>query len=205
LNDYLVRPRYDAIYQQSEVFGKAPRLVRRLSDDYPGVLLDIGCGQGRNVVPFAQRGWEVNGIDPSIKGLVSTLQKLQEVRAAYPEMKGAMLQCTDFKGYHTAQKFDLIMCMNVLHFMEDSEPFLAIERMQEMTKPGGSNLVQVFTDKIMRPEFKKFSFADGHLEELYASEDWEIRRYRRQNAKLRSGTQVSIELVVARKPHPLYD
>ena len=45
--------------------GPARRTVLRLLGDGPGRLLDVGCGTGGHTAAFAQRGWNVVGIDVS--------------------------------------------------------------------------------------------------------------------------------------------
>ena len=42
------------------------------SADYRPKLIDLGCGEGRNVVFFAQNGFDVKGVDISAAGLQKT-------------------------------------------------------------------------------------------------------------------------------------
>ena len=64
---------WDAFYegypsQQSELLPWEKEFVDRFVPPGAEVLL-IGCGSGRDLVPLAQRGCRVTGIDPSREGL----------------------------------------------------------------------------------------------------------------------------------------
>jgi 2-polyprenyl-3-methyl-5-hydroxy-6-metoxy-1,4-benzoquinol methylase len=62
----------------------APALIRILDElklePSKQRLFDIGCGNGSMADRFAQQGWDVTGVDPSIDGI-------QQARSAYPELK----------------------------------------------------------------------------------------------------------------------
>jgi SAM-dependent methyltransferase len=45
--------------------GPARQAVLHLLGDGPGRLLDVGCGTGAHTAAFAQRGWDVVGVDIS--------------------------------------------------------------------------------------------------------------------------------------------
>jgi SAM-dependent methyltransferase len=56
---------YDAEFATTELGLSARRIVLRLLGDGPGRLLDAGCGGGAHARAFAERGWEVTGVDVS--------------------------------------------------------------------------------------------------------------------------------------------
>jgi SAM-dependent methyltransferase len=50
--------------------GRAnPRLVEHAAELPPGLALDVGCGEGADVVWLAQRGWRATGADLSVVAL----------------------------------------------------------------------------------------------------------------------------------------
>lgn len=46
-----------------------PRLVEHVGDLPPGLALDVGCGEGADVVWLAERGWRATGADVSVVAL----------------------------------------------------------------------------------------------------------------------------------------
>jgi SAM-dependent methyltransferase len=46
-----------------------PRLVEHVADLPPGLALDVGCGEGADVVWLAERGWRATGADVSVVAL----------------------------------------------------------------------------------------------------------------------------------------
>jgi SAM-dependent methyltransferase len=59
-------------------------LVAETEDLPPGRALDLACGEGRNAVWLAERGWEVTGVDFSAVG-IGTAQRLAARRGVYAQ------------------------------------------------------------------------------------------------------------------------
>jgi len=63
---------WDARYSTDELVWKADPnrfLVEEVRDMEPGRALDVACGEGRNALWLAERGWEATGVDFSAVGL----------------------------------------------------------------------------------------------------------------------------------------
>ncbi len=59
-------------------------LVAETEDLPPSRALDLACGEGRNAVWLAERGWEVTGVDFSAVG-IGTAQRLAADRGVYAQ------------------------------------------------------------------------------------------------------------------------
>ncbi|MEW6516150.1 MAG: class I SAM-dependent methyltransferase [candidate division FCPU426 bacterium] len=57
-----------------------------------GRLLDLGCGRGRNSLPFIRRGWRVTGMDP-VSGALAAFERL-----ARTHRSRLTLHCGSFAG-----------------------------------------------------------------------------------------------------------
>ncbi|MDD4867006.1 MAG: class I SAM-dependent methyltransferase, partial [Mycobacterium sp.] len=72
---------WDARYADSELdgellWGTKPNafFAAEMSAATPGRALDVGCGEGRNAVWLAERGWQVVGVDFSRRALERAAQ-----------------------------------------------------------------------------------------------------------------------------------
>ena len=98
---------WDRRYAGSEVpWTNEPNrfLVKETSALQPGRAVDLACGQGRNAVWLAERGWEVTGVDFSKVGLQKArgLAQARGVRADWIE--------ADLTEYRPdAEAFDLVL------------------------------------------------------------------------------------------------
>ncbi|MGD1011615.1 MAG: class I SAM-dependent methyltransferase [Acidimicrobiales bacterium] len=73
----MTREHWDERYGTEELVWKAEPnrfLVEELQSLAPGRALDIACGEGRNSLWLASRGWRVTGIDFSAVGLAKARQ-----------------------------------------------------------------------------------------------------------------------------------
>jgi SAM-dependent methyltransferase len=76
------RDAWDARYAAEElVWSAGPNrfLVSELSDLPPGRALDLACGEGRNAIWLAERGWQVTAVDFSAAGVAKGRQRNADV------------------------------------------------------------------------------------------------------------------------------
>lgn len=106
-----------------EVFGETQRfsgnvndgLIQEVTGLAPGTALDLGCGEGGDVVWLAQQGWTVTGADVSP---VALERAAAAARAAGVEVT---LTRTDLASSFPTGSFDLVS-MQFLHSRGRSRP-----------------------------------------------------------------------------------
>jgi SAM-dependent methyltransferase len=100
----------------------------------PGRALDVACGEGRNAVWLAERGWRVTGVDFSEVGL----EKARGLAAARG-VQGTWV-AADLLGYEPESRaFDLVL---VFYLQVPAEQRRAIMRkVAEAVAPGGCLLL----------------------------------------------------------------
>lgn len=182
------------------VFGTAPsdwareiaRLVR------PGdAVLDLGCGEGRDSVFFAERGAVVIGLDPAAGGLdkARRLARQRGVRVRWIER--GMTEALP------AGRFDLIFSCGTIHYVPRAERGPLFRRLAAMTRPGGRQAHVVFTDRHVHEEKGEIVdyFTAGELREAFV--EWQVLRSGERMISCAQDGSVhghSVEELVAARP-----
>lgn len=128
------------------------QLAEHLPDHPARRVLDIGCGQGTQLLRLARRGHAVTGLDTS-ETLLGDLNR--SLRAEPPEVRDRVRVVRgDALGLDTlfeAASFDAVLCHGVLMYLPDPGPMLADAA--ALTAPGGivSLLVRNGDALAMRP------------------------------------------------------
>lgn len=93
-------------------------------------VLEVGCGEGGNLLPFARRGCRVVGVDLSE-------QRVRQAESFFSrECAAGTFVCDDVMHYRgDGRLFDLIVCHDVVeHIHEKGKMLLALKR---LLAPGG--------------------------------------------------------------------
>ncbi|MBD1393258.1 class I SAM-dependent methyltransferase [Mucilaginibacter sp. ZB1P21] len=108
-------------------------------------ILDVGCGNGRNLVYFLQNGSEVYGIDPNPEAVTQLQVMAKILRSDNATGNFIIGTAEDMPFEHNS--FDLVICNAVLHFAEDSNHFDAMLRsIWKVLKPGGYFFARLASD-----------------------------------------------------------
>lgn len=113
--------------------------VSRFMDMRAGMrVLEIGCGEGGNLVPFAEAGHEVCGIDISSG-------KIADARHFFRDLGlSGIFLCEDFLNMDIAGhigSYDLIILHDVIEHIDPSFKGAFMLRAGQMMKPGGTMMV----------------------------------------------------------------
>lgn len=99
---------WDSRYRGSElVWGAGPNVwvEREMAPLSPARAVDLACGEGRNSVWLAARGWQVTGVDFA----ASALDKARTLAAGQLPPVVIDWQCADVTTYRAAGAFDVAM------------------------------------------------------------------------------------------------
>ena len=131
-----------------------------------GKALDIACGEGRNAVYTASRGYDVLGLDISEVGIQKTQALAEENKLSIAT------QVTDLDDFEFTQNaFDLVLCFNFL----DRRLFPGISK---TLKPGGLVFYETFNlDHLKHTSFKR-QWVLEYNELLDQFKNFRVLRYR---------------------------
>jgi SAM-dependent methyltransferase len=108
-------------------------------------ILDVGCGNGRNLVYFLRNGYKVFGVDPQPHA-VETARELSAALAPDNPLENFMICAAENLPYPDAA-FDLVICSAVLHFAKDIQHFdTMLQSMFRVLKPGGYFFARLASD-----------------------------------------------------------
>ena len=169
------KPFWEQTYQDEKVstFSKGP--TGDVSEFYSNfndhsLILDVGCGEGRNSIFLAEKGHKVDAFDISEAGINKAINiaKLKNVDVNFWSQ--------DLTEYEFTKEYDVILSHGVLHLPEREARNMFIERVKHHTKAGGYNIIGIFTNRLpATPDnapFTKSLFDVGELPDMYS--DWEI-------------------------------
>lgn len=166
----------------------------------PSLVLDVGCGEGRNSIYLAKLGHSVEAFDLSEAGVE---------KAAFLAREAGVSVCffpMDLEEFSFEKDYDVVLSHGVLHLPEKSVRDGFIHSAQKHTKPGGYHVIGIFTNRLpATPDNAPYThslFDVGELPEKYAG--WEIVAHEEGTFRDTHPGNIhhehAFERIVARKP-----
>ena len=125
---------FDEFYAQGQQWSGNPNdsLVREVAEMTPGTALDVGCGEGADLLWLAEQGWTVVGVDPADAAVERSRALLED--HGFAERSTVIAgDISDVEG----QRFDLVIGFYVPLPEEDTTSVAALEK---FVAPGGTLL-----------------------------------------------------------------
>lgn len=112
---------------------------RQLLDQLPPLpqrILDVGCGQGTQLLQLARRGHRMTGVDSSADLLADANQTLDAEPTEVRERVRTVLGRAEHLGeVFSPSSFDAVLCHGVLMYFADPRPLL--HSLCQLVAPGG--------------------------------------------------------------------
>lgn len=159
-------------------WGQEPnRICRQVVDLFPGAraggkrVIDLGCGEGRDLIYFARHGFEAEGVDLSSRGL----DKAQ--RWAADEGLSIRTCRADLSEYRLDREYDVVYASGVLTYLPPQVRQEAFANYKRFTSAGGVHAFNFFVEKPFIPTAPdwgghEYFYRSGEVLQHYW--DWEI-------------------------------
>ena len=170
---------YDRLYASDRYYwGRRPSTTCRLLletfrpvDGFKPRLLDLGCGEGRNAIYLAERGFAVTGLDSSPNGLRKTLE--------WADSAGVQVATilADIRDCRLEDSWDVILSTGTVHYLSPIARDERFDHFKDVTADGGLHAISVMVEKPFVPKAPDGDpgvsfFRSGELMSYYW--DWEI-------------------------------
>ncbi len=133
-------------------------------------VIDLGCGDGRDSVFYAQAGFEVTGVD----GSASALKKAESLAAEADVSDKVQFFERNLTTYVLTQEYPIVHACNCLQFLgEECLNYLAY--LQRRTPMGGYHAISVMTVERTPDSPGLYRFA--HKELLTCYDGWRVLSY----------------------------
>ena len=136
-------------------------------------VLDIGCGEGKDAVYMAQKGYDVTAFDLTDNGIRKTL--------ALADNRGVTINAyvDDINTFSTDEQFDIIYSTGTVQYLFDENKKAFFDKIEKITRPGGIVYFNVFVEKSflkLPPDWdiEEKMWKSGELFTYFA--DWKIEK-----------------------------
>jgi tellurite methyltransferase len=199
---------YDEVYSKDEFYwGREPnqlckRAVELVTSENKGKIIDLGCGEGKDIIHFARNGFDTVGVDVSQPGL----QKAQK----WADQEGLTIKTVqaNLNELNLTEMFDIVYSSGTLTYLSPSLREEKFKNYKEHTNIGGLNVFNVFVEKPFietAPDWgtDEYFYRSGDLLNYYW--DWEIISFEEIIFDCNSSGvphKHAMNIMIARKVHP---
>ncbi len=123
----IIAPKYYSCREDLALLPELDAFMNLVPDG--GLILDAGCGNGRDIKIFSDRGYQCVGLDGSKKQL-----RYAFLRSYKTDVK---FECVDLRTYHSTLKFDGIWCNAVLPHFRNSDIMIVLSMFKRQLRNNG--------------------------------------------------------------------
>ena len=173
------RTYYESAYNSDEYYwGLEPaefcdELIAICPPKEKTTVLDIGCGEGKDAVYFAKKGYIVDGFDITESGIRKT--------NALANKNGVTINAwmDDVNTFDIDKEYDIVYSTGTVQYLFDENKKSFFDKIKKITKKGGIVFFNVFVEKSFLElppdwDYEEKMWKTGELFSYFA--DWEVIR-----------------------------
>ncbi|WP_137288774.1 SAM-dependent methyltransferase [Natronorubrum halophilum] len=192
----------DAYYWGTEPNELATETVEIVATDRDSpTVVDIGAGEGRDAVFFAERGWTVYAMDVSANGLAKARRLADERNVSIRTLEA------DANSVDLPESVDIVYSIGTIQYIRPENRNGQFEHFKGQTTPGGVHALFAFVDHPEIPTPPDWTdnehfYAPGELAAYY--DDWDIETTEEivfEDDSSGEPHEHAAETVIARKPN----
>ncbi len=127
-----------------------PKTIFYLSKNWEkGKILDVGCGNGRNLIPFAEKNFTCEGVDFSIEMLNHAKSKFKKLNLKSKFQVANMIDLP-FKD----NSFDYLICIASFHHLNKIDQQKTLLEFKRILKPNGKIYITTWNKLQLKFLFK---------------------------------------------------
>lgn len=164
---------HQTLYETAEFYwGKEPndfarRTLASIPENKPLRAIDIGAGEGRDAVFFAENGFDVLATDTATNGLKKAIRLAREHGVEIEVLEG------DVNSLELEGSFDLVYSAGTIQYLRPENRERQFAHFQKRTTSGGVHALLTFVDHPgipLAPDWgeNEFLYDPGELREYYA-------------------------------------
>lgn len=155
-DDLLDEGPYHRLYNPSALLwpAKAGRMVEKavVHQTVPGRALDVGCGDGKNLVFLESKGWTVTGIDINSVAVAGVEKRARQHFGDGYELRSRIARA-DARNYdYPSDAFDLVVAYGLYHCLDDAAVAEVHRGITNSLRSGGYLAFAAFNDTLPVPQ-----------------------------------------------------
>ncbi|RAL57656.1 hypothetical protein BLD25_01860 [Candidatus Gracilibacteria bacterium GN02-872] len=178
---------FDNYYKRNKsLFGSNPLEIIKIAEKFLNkehIIVDLGCGQGRNLIYLLNKGFNIYGIDISEVSI-------SDLKVNFPEYKNNFLK----KNILDLDSYDFSDLISTFTFNFIDKQIKFIFDLKEKSKFGS---IHVISDFLEKKDIPKGFLKSGQINEIY--KDWEILYYNEAEINTIFGEKWPCYNIIARK------
>ncbi len=155
-------------------------VLEAVPDASEKTLLDLGCGDGRQLVPLCHHFKEATGVDYA-EGLL----EIAENRLAEENVKADLIE-SDAVGFRSNRSFDVVLLSGLFPCLDDAQAEQLLKNLNEYTNENSTVLVRtsIATDRRINVVNQYSAELSAEYTAYYRTHDEMLRMFQKQGWKL---------------------